>query len=115
MAGERTQFHKTSRGDTPNGLSAENDAVTVGPADMSRVRETTVYVEFGPNTSAGVVTIEAAPYQEYTGTWAQVTTISWAAANRAHYASVTGVHLALRARISTTVVGGTCHLDLVGR
>ena len=90
-------------------LSAQDATGTVmGPAYAGKGREVTFHVIFGPGTSAGAVMIEAAHDPAFTGTWAQQgSTVTWAAASRVHTVSVTGVFLALRARISTAITGGT--------
>lgn len=79
------------------------------PADLlPSARELTLYVYFGPGTNGGSVTIEEAHSPTFTGTWATVgSAVNWAAADRVHAVSVTGAHLALRARISTGITGGT--------
>ena len=113
MAGERTVVSKT----LIDGLSAVNATGTVlGPAFASQARETTFYVVFGPGTTAGGVTIESAHDPAYSGTWsAQSTAVAWAAASRVHTVSITGVFLALRARISTAIEGGTVTVIMVSR
>ena len=90
-------------------LSAQNATGTVlGPAFAAQGREITFYVVFGPGTSAGAVMVESAHDPAYTGTWAQQgSTVTWAAASRVHTVSITGAFLALRARISTGITGGT--------
>ena len=113
MAGERTVVSKT----LINGLSAvEATGTVLGPAYASQIRESTFYIVFGPGTTAGAVTIESAHDPAYTGTWAtQSTAVSWSAASRVHTVSITGVFLALRARISTGIDGGTVSVIVVGR
>ena len=89
-------------------LSALNAVSTIlNNADVGGAEWTTFYVVFGAGTSAGVITIEAAHSPTYSGTWASLGTITWAAATRVHSLTVQGSHIALRARISTAVVGGT--------
>jgi hypothetical protein len=89
-------------------------AVVVGPGRVSRVREIALYVVFGAGTTAGAVVLEAAPDAAYTGTWANLATVSWSAATKVGLAQASGVHLAVRARISTGIVGGTVDVHLVG-
>ena len=81
---------------------------------VSNVRELRAYATFGAATSAGVVTIEGAPTADYTGTWASLGTLTWSAADKVEVLRIEGVHLAVRARISTAIVGGTVTVDIVG-
>lgn len=94
---------------------AADVAGTIGPAFLSRVRELSFYVVFGTGTASGVITIEAAPHEAYAGTWASLQTVTWSAADKAHHVAITGVHLALRARISTVIGGGgSVSVEVVG-
>lgn len=74
-----------------------------------------VYVIWSAGVSAGVVTIEAAEASDYTGTWALDTLVSWTAASKVDIVKVAakGVKF-LRARISTTITGGTVTVKAVG-
>lgn len=63
-----------------------------------------VNVTWGPGTSAGVVAIETAPNKDYTGTWSNLTSFTWAAVNTIDTWRGTGPFGAIRARITTTVV-----------
>ena|SRR3990167_237494 len=76
--------------------------------------ETALYVVFGSGTSAGQVTIEGAHSYDYAGTWAPIATVSWVSAARVHLVAITGRHLALRARISTAIAGGTVDVWVIG-
>jgi len=76
-------------------------------ADVGGAEWTTFYVVFGAGTSAGIITIEAAHSATYSGTWASLGTVAWAAASSVKSITVQGSHMALRARISTAAVGGT--------
>lgn len=67
----------------------------------------TVYVKFGPGTTAGAVTVEEAPTLGETATWSPVATVTWAAANRVHAVTWTGSPGAVRTRVSTAIAGGT--------
>lgn len=87
--------------------SAQDFAVYLGPDQLRAIRELAVYVVFGAGVTAGVVVVEGAHDQTFTGTWATLATISWAAESRVHYAALTGCHLWIRVRISTAVAGGT--------
>lgn len=94
--------------------SALDTVGVIGPGRGSQVREITLYATFGQGTSLGTVVLEAAPHSDYSGTWANLGTIAWSAANKVGSLSVTGVHLAIRARISVAVVGGTVNVDIIG-
>jgi hypothetical protein len=87
--------------------SALNASGILGLPYAGECREFAVYIIWGAGTSAGVITLESATTAEYTGTWAPVTTVTWSAASKQDLISLTGLHMNLRARISTPVVGGT--------
>jgi len=92
----------------------ETASTVLGPAVCAQTQEGAFYVIFSPGVTAGVVEIEGAAYEGYTGTWSNLATVSWAAADRTHRVNYTGCHLCLRARISTTVDGGTVSVEFVG-
>lgn len=73
----------------------------------SKAEGTLIHVTFGAGTSAGTVLIEGAPSPNYTGTWAVLATVAWAAASRTHETFIAGSYLGRRVRISVAVVGGT--------
>lgn len=75
-------------------------------------REHTLYITGSAGISAGAVQLETAPSPDYTGTWAALGSPVTAVASSVAVAQVTGCFGALRARISTTVVGGTVDVDL---
>lgn len=76
--------------------------------------EAAIYVVWGAGCSAGAVQIETADDIEYTGTWAPLgSAISWAAANKQDVLQVSGALGAIRARVSTTIVGGTVNVKIV--
>lgn len=88
------------------------NAVTTGSAAIAenvgvRCKYTAVYVSWSAGTSAGVVTIETAHTSAYAGTWAPLTTVTWAAANTEAVYQLNGTYESIRTRVSTTVVGGT--------
>lgn len=116
MSGERTVISKKL---IDNQIAIETTGTILGPALCSQAREWTFYVYFRPGTTAGNVKIEAAHDAAFTGTWAQLgSTVDWTAADRVHFVSITGVHLAMRARISTAadgVVGAGIDVFVVGR
>lgn len=82
-------------------------STALGTGTMPNCRETAVYVVWGAGTNAGVVTIESSYDSAYTGTWASLATSTWASASKQDIVQITGIHGALRARVSTTVTGGT--------
>ena len=86
-----------------------------GPAVCSRAKEWVAYAEWSVGTTAGVVTVESAPYEGYLGTWQSLGTLTWTAADRADELNFTGFHLAIRFRVSTTVTGGTVTVWAGGR
>lgn len=87
--------------------SAQDEAAVIQPQIVKNARELAIYVVFGAGTSSGAVVIEASHDPEYSGTWANLATVNWAAATKVHEVSVTGVHKAVRMRISTVIAGGT--------
>ena len=82
--------------------TVDETAVAVTPLNGSRNFE--VDVEWGAGTSAGVVQVEAGPYKEYTGTWSNLTSFTWAAASSLDTWRGTGPFGAIRTRISTAIV-----------
>lgn len=89
------------------GKSALNYAYTFDMYDAGRAYEIGIDIVFSAGCDAGVVVVECAHDASYAGTWANLATINWAAASRAHHAAITGVFRALRIRISTAINGGT--------
>lgn len=88
--------------------SALNTAGNVGAADMPQCRETATYLSWSTGTASGAVTMESSYDSAYTGTWAplQVVTFSGTAPKQ-DLVQITGIHLNLRARVSTVLAGGT--------
>jgi hypothetical protein len=84
-------------------------------ADATPYAQIAVYVNFGAGTSAGVVMLETAADAD-NGPWVLVTggTFTWASASSVQYARFDGPFYAVRARISTAIVGGTVTVTLVG-
>lgn len=95
--------------------AAQLAAATLGPGTATRAKEWVAYAKFGAGTTAGVVTVEAASDPNDAGTWASIGTLSWSAASKTEKLNFTGIHSAIRARISTNVVGGTVTVDIAGR
>ena len=94
------------------------DAQTTGDGDAIDRRGDTLFVfmvEWSASTSAGVITIEEASATDYAGTWSSIATVTWAvddSTEAVHVGPIAGA--ALRARISTTVVGGTVTVKIRG-
>jgi hypothetical protein len=106
----------------------ENRSWTVTWLDAQATDETTsvampvnanidfgVYVEWSSGVSAGVVTIEEAYSQNYSGTWSTIGTVTTAAASSTDVYHQTGAFRSLRVRISTAVSGGTVTVYGIGR
>jgi len=89
-----------------NGASASGASATVGAGFMPRCRETVVYIQWGTNNSGGV-TIETAHDASYTGTWAPLAVVAWTANTKEDVVQITGIHNAIRTRISTVLGAGT--------
>ena len=88
---------------------------TFGSAICCRAKEWCCYAEWGTGTTAGVITVESAPHDAYTGTWQSLGTLTWTAADRIDQLNFTGLHGALRFRVSTPVTGGTVRVWAGGR
>lgn len=84
-----------------SGLSPYVDGSMVGLS-----LEYTFHVLFATGSNAGQITVETCHDPAFTGTWAEVATVDYAAANTVHYVSLTGCFRALRVRISTAIGGG---------
>jgi hypothetical protein len=89
-------------------------STVIGPAVLSQVNESVFYVTFSSGSSAGTVVVEGAPYDDYSGTWSNLATVNFAAASRTHRVIATGVHLALRLRITSAITSGTVTGDYAG-
>ena len=86
---------------------ATGSGTLLGTGTMSQCRETAVFIQWSLTSTAGVVKVESAHDAAYTGTWATLATVTWAAANKEDLVQITGTHGALRTRISTTIADGT--------
>lgn len=73
----------------------------------SAQRESVLYVDWTLGTTAGAVIIEHAHASDYGGGWSPFGTFTWATENTEDSVQITGCMGAWRARITTTVVGGT--------
>lgn len=93
----------------------ETSSTVLGPAVLANKQEHTFYTEWGTGVSAGVVTIEEASDPAYAGTWANVATVTYSAGSPLSVVTrKSGAALAMRARISTAVAGGTVTVTYVG-
>jgi hypothetical protein len=88
-------------------LSALNTVGLIPPFQGGHYTESAFYIRFNAGVTAGAVVIETAADSTDTGTWANLTTVNWSAADKTHHVAVTGVFRALRARISSAILTGT--------
>ena len=93
--------HRVNRNIFTNALTGTGTEITP-PNDA---QNHAIGVQWGAGATQGVVVIEAGPYKGYTGTWVNLTTFNWAAANTFDLWRGQGPFDALRARITTTVDG----------
>jgi hypothetical protein len=95
--------------------SASNATHTpIGPGLMARCRESAVYIDWGTGVTSGAIKVETAVDANYTGTWAPLATVTFAGtAPNQDVVQITGVHWAVRTRISTVLAGGTVNTWLV--
>lgn len=71
-------------------------------------KEHTVEIQWATSTSAGAITVETAPSKSYAGTWTPVAVVTYTSGSpKTESVQWTGYEGAIRARISTTVSGGT--------
>lgn len=90
------------------------DTVALVPDSLSgQFIEYTLYIEFSAGAAAGSVVLETAWDAAYAGTWANIGTVAWSAASKAHYVSVTGVFSALRVRIASAITTGTINAYII--
>lgn len=92
-----------------NAQSVDETAVATPAAFEQSGCQTAVHtIEWGTGVSAGVVEIEAASSPTYSGTWANLGTITYASGSpHAVTFMTTGPYKAFRHRISTAISGGT--------
>jgi len=99
MSATREDILQSAASATGNGT-----AINTG----GRGSEHTVEVQWSTSVSAGAVTVETAPYKAYAGTWTPVHVLTYASGSpKVESVQWSGLEGAIRARISTTVVGGT--------
>ena len=94
--------------------SGNGVAVSVPTAGDENVREHMFYITGSAGVSAGAVTLETAPTVDFTGTWGEIVAAVTVPADETTPVSVRGIYLAVRARISATVVGGTVTVEYAG-
>lgn len=87
--------------------SVQDTAVVIPKHESLQAIYSSHTVVFGAGTSAGAVVVEGSHDPNYTGTWYNLGTVTWAAATKAHNVTITGPHRAIRHRVSSTIVGGT--------
>ncbi len=91
-------------------IDAQTALATVGVFPESicgKSVETTIYVAFDDDASAGQVVIESGPFRNYAGTWVNEGTVDFVTAGKAHRVSLTLLTGVIRARISTAISDGT--------
>lgn len=91
------------------GTTNANDCISAS----AQVTEYGIYVEFSAGSGAGTVLIETASDPSYSGTWAVLATVNWAAASKSHYTALTNSVRVLRARISSAVTSGTVSVRII--
>lgn len=79
-----------------------------------RATDIVVYIEGSAGVSAGAVTLEEAPTSDYAGTWAPIGSAVTVVASSVLATHISGAYMAIRARLSTNITGGTVTVRLVG-
>lgn len=104
----------------PNDTEAKTlDGVTTGtgkPIPMQDCRQTFWTVEGAGAISAGTIIIETADTFDYSGTWHQLESVNGTAvANKSYVNTTVGAASGfIRARIGTTIAGGTVTVKING-
>lgn len=94
------------------------DTATTGngtAVDVSKAYAVTIYCDGTGTVSGGVITIEESRDTAYAGTWSSVTTITASTLSGGADVAIhlSGIYVAVRARISSNITGGgtvTCEL-----
>jgi hypothetical protein len=74
------------------------------------------YIIWSSGVTAGAVQLETAETTSYAGTWAPIgSPVATSAASKVDVVHFTGPLMAVRARITTTVAGGTVTVKLIAR
>lgn len=101
---------------------ASTDETKSDAIDVSTAQEVSVVVETGAGVSGGAVKLEGAITSDYSGTWAELGSITTSAASTAYsdVASAEGGTAGLpipyvRARIETAISGGTIDVYIIVR
>jgi hypothetical protein len=93
-------------------------AATTGDGNVIDTRgettEHTIYLQGNGSVSAGAIQMETAIETDYTGTWAPLGGPVTVVADATVIVQITGAFAAMRARISTTIAGGTVTVEAVG-
>lgn len=101
------------------GLASLNDVSTVVGVGNA-LRESCIYIEWGTGVTAGEITIETAASGGYAGTdsWAPLAVVNFTtdgrSAPKCDVVQVTGAFLAMRARVSGALSGGTAAIHFLG-
>jgi hypothetical protein len=94
----------------PEGRFASLSAATTGTgnaADFAALaRELTVFVQGNGTITGGTLVIEEARSPDYTGTWSQIGSAVTPVSNSVQAIHITGCFLALRARVTSNILGG---------
>jgi hypothetical protein len=81
--------------------------------ELKYAREIGVYIVGSAGVSAGAVQLEESHDPAYVGTWQAIGSPVTVAADTVKSVKTTGAFIAVRARISTNIVGGTVTVHLV--
>ena len=78
-----------------------------------QLRELAIYIIWSAGVSAGAIQVETADATDYTGTWSALhpAPVTFTASKQ-DTVMISGILKALRARISTNIVGGTVTVKL---
>lgn len=98
-------------------LSPTRDTTTSAPLGaqfLVGVKELGIYVVWGPKAVGGVVQIEGAHEEAYTGRWAPLVKVTGTVGHAVDYRAITGVHGAIRARVVDPPIGGDVSVWHVG-
>ncbi len=96
---------------------ASLSAVTTGTGTaipINRALKSVIYVKWSSGCSAGTIVIEVADLPTYTGTWRTFSTVPWVAASTTDVVNITEPVGAVRARITSNIVGGTITASVQG-
>lgn len=94
--------------------TADTTTATLGPQFLKDVRELSLYVCWSERAVGGVVVVEAAHSEGYTGRWALVLRVAGTSGGYEEWRAVTGVHAALRVRVVDPPIGGDVSVWVVG-